>query len=161
MYSVTPGFILGPGRINLKAYMNGVVSFSFTMGNAHGHNDLPTITAITTHLERDETSIWFGSGRHSVWGRVDNKLGNRSTTAHLEYLKEHVSRKTTKVVCFLGRCLCSLTECLKHCAVGSWAVQPFLFTSVFQFRPHLYSPLISKTFDFLYECFIIGLLALV
>lgn len=37
--------------------MNGGGSFSFTTGNAHGHNDLPTITAIATHLERDETSI--------------------------------------------------------------------------------------------------------
>lgn len=33
------------------------VSISFTMGNAHRHNDLPAVPAIATHLDKDERTI--------------------------------------------------------------------------------------------------------
>lgn len=148
--SVTPGFVLGPGRIRLKACVNGGAPFSFTTGHAQtqwASNNCST----AAHLgeRRGGIQLWIfssSSAKHSVCYEADEQPGRQSTTAHFESLQEHFSPKDhPKSVCFSWKMPLKLwhplSECLKHYMVDNWNTKPFLVTNIFQIRSVLNSGL--------------------
>lgn len=115
--SVTPGFILGPGRIKLKVWM---LEPHFSLQQAMlRHNELPTTAAPAAHLGRGGraglSSESSPQALNTVCYERAEQLGSHSTTAHSESPKEHFSPKDhPKSTCFSWKMPLKLLHSFLH-----------------------------------------------